>query len=483
MSGAARGLAVAAGAAVAALAAAMLVVADPWLSAQAPAALWRITRLREAPLQAAPLIVALLGLVVAAGLALAARPPRFETAFFVLVFATAQANGIGVGPLDLFDLAFFGMLALWVGVRGLDPDRPVAVSPLLLLSLLIVLFGVLHLMVQSPGRWTIGMFGLVRAVLVGFLIVDLLRTPGVLRFALAAYIAVAVISAAIAIVQFALAYFGVFYFTLLVPPESAFKPTPIGFVMRASGLCITAQHLSSFLLFATPLALWRFSERWLLRDAVVLFVLWAGILVSWNFGAMFAAAAIGALFLPLRWPNLLIHFVALGLTALVAAYFTGLLDLIYDLSFGDAGVAKGVDQRHTLFSLGIDKLDRNPWVGEGPQGFASFSGNFWGRPVHNAFGQAATEYGVGGALVLAAIIATLVTQLILTAFRPGPHQAAVKQMLMVMLATVVLMQSEPNLDHGNTWLMLGLAQGVVRLADSGDQDGERHQRDSEPAEA
>jgi len=370
-----------------------------------------------------------------------------------------------LGPLDSFDAVVFGFFAIWFARRALDPKFQILIPAVVFFGLALVILQLPNIVHQRPGNWFLGLFGITRAVLIALLVVNACRTLDKLRFFQSAFLVVATLSASVAIVQFLAGYFLGYYFTLIQPVEEAFKPTPLGFVMRASGFCITAQHMSGFLTFATPFALWRLSETWRVRDALVVLILWIGILFSWNFGAIFAAAAVGGLFLFLRWPNYTIHFLLFVPTLGALMYFAGYAELIYDLTFGDAGVIKGVDQRVTLFKLGLEQIDRDPWIGTGLQGFGDVHGNFWHRPVHNVLGQVGTELGLQGAIVFIAMLATLITQTILLAGGP-PSEARdlARRMVLVYGGFLVLMQTEPMLDHSNTWLMLGFGQAVVVLA-------------------
>ncbi len=438
---------------------ALLAVFDPLLARLVPSGILAMTGLTRAPVQFLPLLLLGAGALFLLRRGLA-RTGGFTAQSLILLLAAAQLNGFAVGPLDLFDLAVFSIFGIWLATRALDTRRPIYLPPAILLGGLLIALSVAHLPVGSPVRWFIGTFGITRAALVAFLITDLCRDGAALTMFIRALLAVAAVSAAIGIVQFTLAYSGIYYFTFIDPPLSAFKPTPLGFVMRASGLCITAQHYSSFLVLAFPFALWRLSDNWRLRDFALVALLAGGILVSWNFGALFAAMLIGAALPFLRYPGHIVH-ILLG-AALVASlgYFTGLLQLVYDISFGDAGVAKGIDQRHTLFQLGIEKIADNPLIGTGPQQFASGDGNFWHRPVHNAFGQAGAELGILATLILVAMFFYLATELgRLCMYKPARAMAA--PALLALFAFLQLTQSEPNLDQANTWLMFGFAQAIA----------------------
>jgi hypothetical protein len=199
------------------------------------------------------------------------------------------------------------------------------------------------------------------------------------------------------------------------------------------------------------------SQTWRARDVAAIGIILAGIAVSLNFGAMFAALLVMGMMPFLRWPHLGIH-LGLALVGLLSvAYFVGGMDVIYDLTFGDAGIAKGVDQRKTLFILGLEQFGRNPLIGTGLHGFGAVDGNFWDRPVHNLFGQAAVELGLGGLLIVLAIFFTLALDLARLALTMS------RVSLLMLAAAIMLGQSEPNLDQSNLWIVLALAQATVLI--------------------
>lgn len=446
--------------------AASLVLLDPVLWKLLPSDLVPIPWLAESPFQALP--VFLLLAFVATSLARWSRlAPDFAALSITLLLATSQLNGFGLGPLDSFDVVLGLVLLAWIARVGVAPERPIRLSFLFFATGALLVLTVAHMPVMSPVRWLVGLIGVIRIILISILVVDLLRDRDTLKRCLNALVLVAAASALIGILQFALAFSGVVYLTLIDPPASAFKPTPVGYVMRASAFCGTAQHFSSFLLYALPAALWRFSRGWSPLDALICVILFAGIVVAFNFAAIFGSMLVMAVFPLLRWPNAAIHILLAGLGLLMLSHFAGLLELIYSLSFGDAGISKGVDQRKTLFDLGLDHVWNSPWVGAGVDGFGSVDGNFWDRPVHNIFGQVASELGVLGLVLMIVILFVISLELVVQVVRSGPDRPMVAIALMMVVSGIVVSQAEPNLQQSNFWLVLAISQAIVRIDSPG----------------
>ncbi len=446
---------------------ASVVTMDPYLSSFVPRTWWRLLFLEESPYKITPLLPILAAAAATASWGLR-RTGSLPAAALLLLLVAGQTNGIHLGPLDLLDLTLLGVSLLWLASRIADPAAPVVSGLVVWASLALTILNLPNILHESPVTFLGGTVGLVRCVLVVVLVLNLVTSARLYDFAVRALIAVAVASAVVGILQFAAGYLFGAYFTLIDPPETAFKPTPLGMVMRASALCITAQHYSGFLTLTLPFILFAMTQgslRSRIAMAAALGVVLAGILASWNFGAIFVAAAIFAVFPFFRWPQLSIQIVLGYALAAGVAYFTGLMELIYDLSFGDSGVAKGVSQRKTLMELGLTKLYRDPWIGEGAHGMADYSGNFWGRPVHNAYLQTITEIGMFGGWVLIGMLLLLATQLLFTGAMARNHMTGqVRASLISLLALMMLMMSEPMMDHNNTWLVLGLAECALLIA-------------------
>lgn len=444
-----------------------LVLLDPYLSGLLPHGLWRMIFLEQSPYKITPLVVAgVIAVTVAIwGLSRTGSP---AAAGILALLIAGQANGLRYGPLDLFDVTLLTVFLAWTASRLGKTDSPVIATTVMWAVLALVILNLPNVIHQNPVRFLSGNVALGRCLLLAILIPNIVTSGKAFDFTVRALIAVATAIAIIGIVQFLASYLLGINVTLIDPPDSAFKPTPIGMVMRASALAITAQHYSGFLTLTLPFLLFAVTDshgRSRLRLVLCLGLILAGILVSWNYGAFFVAAGIFILFPFLRWPRWCIQVGLFYLLGVGLAYFTGLLDLIYELSFGNSGVAKGVSQRNTLTELGLTKLYRDPWIGEGVQGMATFSGNFWGRPVHNAYLQTMTEIGMIGGWVLIGLLLLIVTQLLIAGATAGSQMRHhVRAAFITIVALMTLMMSEPMMDHTNTWLMLGLAQSALLIS-------------------
>jgi hypothetical protein len=440
---------------------------DPYLSELLPVGLWQRLNLDTFPYKITPLaLVSAIALTaVAWGLG---RTGSASAAGILLLLAASQTNGFRLAVLDSLDVALIIVFLIWLATRLGGAGKPVTSSFVVWVPLALIILNLPNVLHQPSGKFLLGNISLIRCLLLTLVVLNLVVSDKALNFAIRALVAVAVASAVIGIVQFIASYFFGLHYTLIDPPDSAFKPTPIGMVMRSSALCITAQHYSSFLTLAVPFALFALTDsrrRSRLPVAAGLLIIFLGILVSWNFGAILVTAAIVGLFPFLRWPRWPIQIGVAYALASGVAYFTGLIEVGYELTFGDSGVAKGVSQRGTLMKLGFEKLYRDPWIGEGMFGMANFSGNFWGRPVHNAYVQAMTEVGMIGAWILIALLLVLTTQLLLAGARvTGQWGRHLRGFLLAMLGLMILMMSEPMLDHSNTWLLLGLAEAALLIA-------------------
>ena len=448
---------------------ASLVTADGSYAHLLGRATWRLVWLDELPYRATALLVAAMLVLLPTVLAVG-RLGDVRLLFCVVLPLATQVSGFRLGPFDSLDVTVLLVLGVWLGLHlGGHPDfAEVRLGPVVLAGLFLCVLQIPYIVMQSPVRWLVGLLGLFKVVIIPFLMVNFLTNRRLLDFWATALRRTALLSAIAAIVQFALAYFGIFTFTLVGTIEEAYKPTPIGFVLRASAFAPTAQHLAAYLLLALPFWLMTWSRSpglvRLLPTAAILVIL-VGLTLTWNLSAILAVGFVVGLFPLVRWPEHGLHFALLYGMLLIVSYYTGLLEFLWDETLGDAGVAKGADQRMTLLSIGLEKLWRDPFWGVGIREMAEFSGNFWSRPVHNAYLQAYTELGLPGFVLFTGLVLIATTGLFLQASRSSatardlPAAAGIG-----LVGYLVVILNEPNVDNSNTWLALGLAAAIQTVA-------------------
>lgn len=444
---------------------------DPFLAAFVPRQWWPHF------FQAFPYKLAAIAVAAAAGLALARRAFALlphGSFWIVAIFACAQLSGFRLGviaPLDVVSiLALLAMAAAWLA----EPRREVRFPALFYFAGALLILALAQLVHQSPVRWLIGMLSFAKLLITAFTLVNLIDSPRAARIAVNAFMAVAAASALAGVVQTCLYVFAGIEFSLIEQfgaDDSEVKATVVGPIQRASAFNVTAQHLAVFLCLCIPFYMFRATAPgpWRVRLAYLAGagLLAAGVILSWNNVSIFALAGMLLLFPLLRWPRAALHIAAAAAIVIGILYLTGVLEWLARHYLGDAApVSKGLIQRMALNGMAMDKLMHDPWIGEGLREFAQYSGNYWRRPVHNAYLQAATELGLPGAIVFVTLLAGFATALAAAAFagREADDEAALLRLrpcLLGMIGLMLVMLGEPNFDNTNTWLFLALTQGIL----------------------
>jgi hypothetical protein len=441
---------------------AMLVVLDPLLSRIVPRSMWDAVALGDSPLR---LILLFIPLAIALWLSVRALSgaDNYRRAFLVMLAVASQVGGINLGPIDLLDIVTLLAVITLLGEIALKPETPLLIPALIMFGLFFLLLAIPYLAQMGVVVFFIGFIKLFKTILLAFVLINLIRDRDDILFFIKAVMIVAVISALIGIAQSAVYFIHGYAFTLMDDIDEAFKPTPIGYVLRASALCPTAQFLSGFLLVSLPLFLWRLVESapgWPRRRLIAgLGIVLAGILLTWNYGAIFTAAGMLVLAPFIMWPNRTIHLIIGAAFLSVLLYYTGIFEWIYDKSLGDVGVFKGVSQRQSLLLKGMEVLSRDPWFGTGLDGFSYYTHNIFNRPVHNAGVQIWTELGFLGFIGFIAMNLILLTKTFILAFTGNTRINRLFRMLLLGLVGLIqLMFSEPFMNSQIVWLYLALVQ-------------------------
>ena len=116
-----------------------------------------------------------------------------------------------------------------------------------------------------------------------------------------------------------------------------------------------------------------------------------------------------------------------------------------------------------LMTLAFEQLHRSPLVGVGLKNFENFTKNFRRLPVHNTYLQAATEVGVlGGICFLSIFLYALIRLLYLNSHVSDKNETLmIRVLLLGLVALMVSGIAEPNFDHPNTWVYLGILDGAI----------------------
>lgn len=438
---------------------------DPLMSVVFPRSLWNALHLEESPYRISLLIFAALVLLSAVVKALT-KLENYQAIFLVLIVVSIQLGGINAGPIDILDIMTLLAFLTWLMVILMNPSTEVVFPGLIFFGTALLIMDLPYMATMSITSFFIGFIKFSKTLLLAFMMVNLVRDEQTIRLVIRAMITIAVISALIGIVQSLLFLFSGISITLMDDLESAYKPTPIGYVLRASALCPSAQFLSVFLLITIPMVLWKLfdvkqgrSKQWMI---LVLVIIISGIILTWNFGAILAASSMILIFPLLRWPRYAIHLVIGIILLAVIAYYTGLLELAYSYTMGDKGVYKGVHLRHKLMLIGFETLERNSWMGTGLDGFSYFTQHIKGWPVHNSGIQSWVELGLPAFVVFIAMNLVILTQLLILGFKgDNHHQIRFRLLALGVIGLIQLMFSEPYMNNQIIWFYLAFSQAAI----------------------
>jgi len=444
---------------------AALVALDPMMSIVFPRSLWNSLYLDESPYRVSLLIFVALLLLMAIVKGLT-KLGNYQAIFLVLIVVSMQLGGINAGPIDILDIMTLLAFMAWLMVILMNPSTEVVFPGLMFFGTALLIMDLPYMATMGIGSFIIGFIKFFKTLLLAFMVVNLVRNEQAIRLVIRAMITIAVISALTGIAQSLLYLLSGISITLMDDLESAYKPTPIGFILRASALCPSPHFLSSFLLIALPMVLWQLFDmnNGKVRKRMLLgfIILFSGIILSWNFGAILAACSMIVLFPVMRWPRYSIHIVLGILLLAVISHYTGLLELGYSYTLGDKGVFKGVDIRLTLMTTGFETLERNSWLGTGMEGFSFFTQLLNGWPVHNAGVQSWVELGLPAFVVFITMNLVILTQLLILGIKGDDHHHIRFRMLALgLVALIQLMFSEPYLNNQIVWFYLAFSQGAI----------------------
>lgn len=444
------------------------VTADPFFSSILSIRTWERIGLQDAPLRLA-WFLPLLALAGAAVLHLALKAPDLRSGLLVLTIVAMQCNGIKLLPgLDLITMLPF-LVGLYVLAEAMRrPDERILFGGVMFFALFFLLLDLPYLAtlhVYGPPRFIINFISALKAFLLAFVMVNLIRDRGQFNLAVRSLIIVAVISATIGVLQIYIHHRTGMILTL-VAEDYRTKPTFFGVSMRATGLTTWPSWLADFLLMAFPFLLYRFVDASGLRARLAMLagmaMLLTAIFFTFTYAAYAGIVAIVLLFPFFRWPRRIPFFLTTILVLGALAYLVGGLEWAYDQFDRKILGSTGMIERKVYLQAAIDQLVRDPWLGSGFYADEEFSANFYRKRVHNTGVQAWVYLGLPGLLAFLAMMMIVLTQLgLLAGARTGLVRHHLQALILGLVGAIVAMFAEPNFTAPVTWFQLGLCQAAI----------------------
>lgn len=444
-----------------------VVTADPYLATLVPEDIWSLLSLYDFPYKST-LAIAVVVFIAGVLLAFAARAREHREIQIVLLLSSMQVVAIGAGGVDPIDLLAVVMLAL-IFVNALSSPSASFKFPLIMyFALAIGILDLPYAITDHPAHFIVGLIKYSKSAVLALIIVHLVTSERLVRFFVKTLITVAFISASIGIAQVLLFSLTGVAYVIVDDFDDALKPTPFGMMLRAHGLNPETHTLMSFLLLAFPFSLYfattaRSTFHYILFGTVAGTIMLA-IFLTWSYAGIAGVCVILGLFPMFRWPNKSIHYLLALLLLIAFLYYTDLFTVIYRMIEAEASMSTGIFQRKMLALVTIDEVSRNPWFGRGFDTVQFFSGNYWLRPVHNAYLEAWTATGPAGFIIFTSMMFIFTTNTFILGFAgSGEQEYRLRMMTLTLISFLVVMIAEPYLFSPSTWVMLGFAQALILL--------------------
>jgi hypothetical protein len=401
-------------------------------------------------------------------IAWAARANEYREIQIVALVSSMQLIGIGVGGVDPIELLTVAFTALIIAYALANPTNPVKFPLIMYFALAIGILDLPYAVMDGPAHFIVSLIKYSKNAILPLILVYILTSERLVRIFVKTLIAVAFIGACIGILQVIIfSYWGI-PLVLVSNFDEALKPTPWGMMLRAHGLNAETHSLMGFLLIALPFSLYSATRGSSTRHTILSLIVAGTIIMAgfltWSYGGIVGVFVILGLFPFFRWPNKSIHYLLALLMIPVFLYVTDLISEIYDFLRAEASMGTGIFQRKMVALITLDELSRNPWIGRGFGTVASFSGNYSGLTVHNAYLEAWAATGPIGFIVFTSMMLIFTTSTFILGFSgSGEREYQLRMVSLTLIAYMTLMISEPKLYSTETWFLLGFAQALILL--------------------
>lgn len=382
---------------------------------------------------------------------------RYQIACILLI-GTPALGGLQLGRLDPTDIAVLLVTPFWI-VSVLAEDRPVPVPrvPIALL-LCLAIFAVGSIIPGGPGVIR-SMPSILSKLTVLFLVANLLTTPNDHHVAVRALIAIAVISACIAIVTEAAYLLTGFVFSLDDRVTERFKCLGWICLLRATGLSPAPQVLGHLLIIGVALALFLQVRTWFLL--LIIIVLIVGGISTLSVGVLLSMGTVLVLFPILRWPwfypYILISYLSIAWLTLV----TGIGPWVYRFANDKLLASYGVDIRIWTYRRGAELIEQHPIFGIGV--LKQIPGSMHFTTPHNAYLQIALQMGLPSAFFFITLMAYLFISSwrVATRVPDATSRHWMRALMLGLLGMMIHLVSEPLYTNNLPWAYMGLVMAGI----------------------
>ncbi len=326
-----------------------------------------------------------------------------ENSLLAICWAT-YLMGFSLGDkVDFTDFFIFVLFIFWfIKVFSSPQKHPVVMSPLIILNLVFLSFGIVSF--SSPFHPSptilIALIIVISNTILSFLIINTICNEKILKKIIYTMAVASSINAIFAIIQWYCATFLGLVFSFADPKLSWIYLGNLK-IYRASGFITNAVGFGNYL------AVWfslmipfiflksiKFHQRiWLW---VMLFIISIAIFLTFA-RESWLAVLLSLFILPfLMWPKFSLYFILICLFLIIIGLVTGLLSYLIELVNGVN--PETLDARIALNLLGIEAFLKYPLTGIGLGSFPNYPGNMLPYPIHNSILQAFSETGIFGGI-------------------------------------------------------------------------------------
>lgn len=377
----------------------------------------------------------------------------------ILLIASPALGGLNIFRLDPPDVAMVLVTTFWLATVLVE-DRPV-LTPRIVIALLLGLVWFTAGSVMTNGVFIfLSLPSILSKIIIIFLLANLIVTPRDHEIAMKALIAVALISACIAILAEGLYLLTGYAFTFDDRVDEHFKCFGWICMFRATALAPTPQLLGHLLIMGVGLALFLQVRSWI--RLLIVSAMFVGAVSTLSVGVVLTVCIVLALFPILRWPSRYPYILTAYASLAWLVHVTGIWAWAYRIADDLLLASYGANVRIWTYRAGVELLEKSPVFGIGA--LRQIPGSMHFTTPHNAYLQIALELGLPAACLFIALLIYILISCWSIAFRtPNTKtQYWMRGLLLGYLGMLVHFVSEPLYNNNLPWAYMGLiVAGII----------------------